>query len=56
MPHVVHQQGRRRLGRRSGRLPTPVPGNSGIPALTVVRNMYILIGQGAGHAQSNARR
>jgi hypothetical protein len=55
MPHVVHQQGRRRLGRLSGRLPKPIPGYSGIPALAAVRNVYILIGQGPGHAQSNAR-
>ena len=55
MPDVVHQQGRRRLGRRSGRLPKPIPSYSGIPALAVVRNMYILIGQRGGYAQSNAR-
>jgi hypothetical protein len=55
MHHVVHQQGRRRLGRRSGRLSTPIHDYSGIPAFVIVRNMYILIGHGVGHAQSNAR-
>lgn len=55
MPHVVHQQGRRRLGRCSGRLPPSIHDYSGIPVLAVVRNVYILIGQGTDHAQSNAR-
>src|SRR5574340_973731 len=36
-------------------LPTCLPACSVIPGLAAVRNMYIIIGQGARHAQSDAR-